>query len=105
MATPNPIEEVQEIQQMLVDYAKQETVEPLQTLGRYLGLGLAGSAVMFLGVFFLGLGTVRLAQTFEVFSGGSWASLVPYLLAVAVLLVAILAIYQTMSRAQEKVRS
>ncbi len=105
MAMKNPIEEVQDIQNMVVDYAKQETVDPLKTLGRYLGLGLAGSAVMFLGIFFLGLATMRLMQTFEVFSGGSWASLAPYGMAVAVLLLAILAIYQTMSRAQEKVRS
>lgn len=105
MARPNPIEEVQDIQQMLVDYAKQETVDPLKTLGRYIGLGLAGSAVMFLGVFFLSLATLRLMQTFEVFSGSSWASLAPYGMAVAVLLLAILAIYQSMSRAQEKVRA
>ena len=90
---------------MLVDYAKQETVEPLKSLGRYLGLGLAGSLIIFLGVFFVGLATLRLMQTFEVFSGSSWASLGPYGIAVAVLLLAILAIYQSMSRAKKKVRS
>jgi uncharacterized membrane protein len=104
MVRPNPIEEVQDIQKMVVDYAKQETVDPLKTLGHYLGLGLAGSFAIFLGVLFLSLATLRLLQTSETFSGGSWASLVPYLVAVVVLLLAILAIYQSMSRAQEKVR-
>jgi uncharacterized membrane protein YidH (DUF202 family) len=104
MARSNPIEEIQDTQQMLIDYAKQETVEPLKSLGKYLGLGLAGSFVIFLGVLFLSLATLRVLQTFEMFSGGSWASLVPYLVAVVVLLLAILAIYQILSRATEKVR-
>ncbi len=104
MARPNPIEEFQDTQQMLVDYAKQETVEPLKDLGRYVGVGMAGSLVMFLGVFFLSLASLRLLQSFEVFSGGSWASLAPYGMALAVLLLAILIIYQIMSRAQEEVR-
>ena len=50
MARPNPVEGAQEMQRLLVDYAKQETVEPLKTLGRYLGLGIAGALVMFVDV-------------------------------------------------------
>ena len=67
VANQTPIEGAQEMQQMLVNYAKQETLEPLKQLGRYLGLGLAGSLFMFLGVFFVGLATLRLLQSIEFF--------------------------------------
>ena len=63
MAKANPIDEAKELQQMLVTYAKQETVEPLKTLGGYLGLGLAGAVCMFLGIMFTGFGTLRFFQT------------------------------------------
>lgn len=104
MASPNPIEGAQEIQQMVVGYAKQETIEPLKQLGRYLGFGIAGSVLVFLGTFFWGLATLRLMQTFDVFSGSSWASSLPYLIAIAVLLLILALIYSAMSRAKKKVR-
>jgi hypothetical protein len=93
------------MQQLLVDYAKQETIEPLKTLGRYLGLGMAGAVLMFLGVFFAGLATLRLFQTFGGLDGGSWASTVPYLVAIVVLALAIGLIYLALSRARRKVLS
>lgn len=105
MSKTNPLEGAQEMQQLLVSYAKQETVEPLKQLGRYLGLGIAGSLLMFLGVFFGGLATLRLMQSIEVFSGSSWASTLPYLVSVAVLLLAIVLIYMSLSRAKKKVFS
>jgi uncharacterized membrane protein YidH (DUF202 family) len=105
VAKPNPLEGAQEIQQMLVTYAKQETVEPLKQLSRYLGMGLAGSFMVFLGVFFVGLATLRLMQSFEVFGGASWASTVPYLVAIGVLVVAIVLIYLSLTRAKKKVLS
>ncbi|MEL7158131.1 MAG: hypothetical protein AAFN30_16250, partial [Actinomycetota bacterium] len=96
MASPNPLEGAQEIQQMVVDYAKQETVEPLKHLGRYLGFGVAGSLLVFLGTFFLGLATLRLMQSFEVFSGSSWASSLPYVIAIVILLLILVLIYSAM---------
>lgn len=105
MSKTNPLEGAQEMQQMLMGYAKQETLEPLKQLGRYLGLGIAGSLLMFLGVFFAGLGTLRLLQTLEVFAGSSWMSTLPYLVAIFVLLMAILLIYMSLSRAKKKVLS
>ncbi len=105
MARPNPVEGAQEMQRLLVDYAKQETVEPLKTLGRYLGLGIAGALVMFMGVFFVGLATLRLLQSLEAFEGGSWMSTLPYLVAIVVLALAIVLIYLSLSRARRKVLS
>lgn len=105
MSKTNPLEGAQEMQHMLVGYAKQETLEPLKQLGRYLGLGFAGSLLMFLGVFFAGLGTLRLLQSFETFGGSSWMSTLPYLVAIVVLLLAMVLIYMSLSRAKKKVLS
>ena len=104
VARPNPFEGAQEIQQLLIAYAKQETIDPLKSLGRYLGLGLAGAVLVFLGTFFLGLGMLRLLQSIEFFEGGSWASSLPYVCSIALLGLFIGLIYAAMSRARRKVR-
>jgi hypothetical protein len=64
-----------EIRDLTIDYAKQETVEPLRLLGRYIGLGVAGSVL-------IGLGLILLAAL-----TGNW-SWVPYLAAFVVLVLA-----------------
>lgn len=103
MASNSPLEGAQEIQGMLVNYAKQETVEPLKRLGRYLGLGLAGSLFMFLGVLFVGLGALRFAQSIDQFEGTSWMSTIPYVIAAVVLIAAMGLIYLSLSRAKKRV--
>ena len=90
---------------MLVDYAKQETVEPLKTLGGYLSWGVAGALMVFVGVFFLGLGTLRLLQTEAGLDGNSWQSLVPYLGAMVVLVAAIVVLVIAFLRAKNRVLS
>lgn len=102
MASPNPLEGAQEIQKMLVSYAKQETVDPLKQLGRYLGFGLAGSLLVFMGTFFVGLGVLRLTQSIEVFAGASWASTLPYVITIAVLVLFIALIFLALNRAKRK---
>ncbi len=76
----SPQQLVNELRDLVVTYAKQETVDPLRSLGRYLAFGLAGSFLLALGGIFLTLGVLRLLQneTGGVFDGG-W-SFVPYLL-------------------------
>jgi hypothetical protein len=105
VANPNPLEGAQEIQKMLVSYAKQETVEPLKTLGRFLAFGVAGALFVFLGSFFLGLGVLRLLQseTGSTFGGGNWASTVPYLIALAALLAIMGFIFMLFMRAKKRV--
>ena len=44
-------------------YVKQETVGPLKGIGRKIGVGVAGSLLLGLGLFFLALGLLRLIQT------------------------------------------
>lgn len=71
-----------ELVDLTVTYAKQETIDPLRTLGRRVGLGVAGSAVASAGLIFLLVGVLRLVQV-EARLRGAW-SWVPYLAAVAV---------------------
>ncbi|MDW3218387.1 MAG: phage holin family protein [Acidimicrobiales bacterium] len=61
-------------------YARQETVEPLQGMGRWVGMGIAGSVLLMLGGISLTLAMLRVLQeeTGSNFTGNlSWA---PYLL-------------------------
>ena len=104
MDKPNPLDGAQEIQQLLIAYARQETVDPLKTLGRYLGLGLAGSLLVFTGVFFVGLGALRFMQSISTFEGAGWPSTVPYLTSIAVLALFLALIALTLNRAKKKVR-
>jgi len=83
---------VQELWELLKAYAQQETIDPLRGLGRYLGFGIGGAALLSLGLVFLALGLLRTLQTKtgDVFTG--WLSAMPYLIVlVAVALVAALA--------------
>ena len=52
-----------ELSAMVVAYAKQETIEPIKQLGRYVAFGLIGAIFMGLGGFFLALAAVRALQT------------------------------------------
>ncbi len=103
MSRTSPLEGAQEMQQLLISYAKQETVEPLKRLGRYLGLGFGGSILMFLGCFFVGLASLRLLQSIDAFGGSSWMSMLPYLITIVVLGVAIALIYLSLSNAKKKI--
>ncbi len=83
-----PVGQITELKDLVAGYAKQQTVDPLKTLGRYLGYGFAGSMVMGLGFFLLLLALLRGLQQFTVFNdpsqidGGtfSWA---PYFITAA----------------------
>ena len=79
--------------QLTVDYLKQETVQPLKGLGRFLYMGIAGSFFLAFGLLLILLGVLRLLQT-ETGTAltGDW-SWVPYavvvLLGIAVIGVAV----------------
>jgi hypothetical protein len=61
-------------------YAKQETVEPLKGLGRFVGFGLAGSFALGIGLVLLALGALRALQTETGTTfHGNW-SWVPYVI-------------------------
>ena len=47
---------------LTVDYLKQETLEPLKGLGRFLPWGMAGSIAIAIGLLLLLVGVLRLLQ-------------------------------------------
>jgi hypothetical protein len=86
--------------QLVIDYVKQETLDPLKGLGRYILFGVAGSVALAIGLVVLAVGFLRLLQgeTGTTFAGNlSW---VPYVLCtVAVMMVAGVAVW-AISRGQ-----
>lgn len=81
-----------ELWELVVAYAKQETVDPLKRLGRFLGYGVPGAFLTGTGLVLLAIAGLRALQTEtdDTFAGEwSWA---PYgILLVASLFVAALA--------------
>lgn len=76
-----------ELVDLVVEYAKQETLGPLRGLGRFLVFGLVGSIFLAVGLAVLLLAGLRAIQseTGTVFAGNlTW---VPYLLAAAAAIV------------------
>jgi hypothetical protein len=72
-----------ELWELTTAYAKQETIDPLRGLGRFLGFGIFGAILLGMGTGLLLLGGLRALQTEtgSTFTGNwSWA---PYLLATA----------------------
>ena len=51
-----------DLRDLVVAYAKQETVDPLKSLGRFVLWGLAGAVFLSLGTILLALAAVRAAQ-------------------------------------------
>ena len=77
----------EEFVQLVRDYAQQETLEPLQGLGRFVAFGVTGSVLLAVGVGLLLLGLLRVLQTEtgSTFTGNlSW---LPYLITAVVALI------------------
>jgi len=75
---------LREIATMVVTYVKQETLEPLKGIGRFLAFGAAGILVAGLGIFLLVLGGLRLLQTETGSAFRGHLKFLPYLFAVIV---------------------
>jgi hypothetical protein len=76
-----------ELWELTRDYARQQTIDPLKGLGRFLLFGVGGSFVLGIGVLLLTLSGLRAlqTQTDTTFTGNwSWA---PYAIAMGVLLI------------------
>ena len=57
------LDQIKELWQLVLAYFKQETVEPVRNLGRFVLFGLAGSLVLGLGLILLMLAGLRALQT------------------------------------------
>ena len=94
----NPQQTVRELQELVVAYAKQETVEPLKGMARYAGLGIAGALLVGVGVAFMSVGMLRALQTQRGWAvHGNW-SWVPYLAVVIALVLLASGIWVTTAR-------
>jgi hypothetical protein len=73
-----------ELKDLVVAYAKQETLDPIKGLGRFIAFGVLGSVLLALGLVLLVLALLRALQSElpEVFDG-NW-SFAPYLITLAV---------------------
>jgi len=85
---PPPLPQlVTELRDLVVRYFREQTLVPLQQLGRYIGFGVLGSLMLGFGVVFVGMAGLRALQdeTGDTFAGDwSW---VPYLIMFVVLLI------------------
>ncbi len=81
MADKSPQQQVQELKDLVVSYAKQETVDPIKNIGRYIGWALAGALAFGVGMTFLAVGALRMLQTTlpELLDGQGKSSWFPYL--------------------------
>jgi uncharacterized membrane protein YidH (DUF202 family) len=85
VAEPRPKEKsisnlAAELWDLVLAYAKQETIEPAKGLGRFVARGVIGSVLLGIGTILLVLAVLRLLQdeTGTVFDGN--LSMVPYVL-------------------------
>lgn len=97
-------EVVADLWQLVRDYAKQETIDPLKSIGRFIGYGLGGAAALGLGTIFAILAVLRALQTetgSKLTGSLDWVPyLVAFLLSLVVVVVAVRAISK-LNRAAE----
>ena len=98
MAEKPPREQINELKDLLIAYFKQETIDPLKGLARYVGFGLLGALLIGTGICFLAVGGLRALQTEtgSTFTGHwSWA---PYGITVfGLLIIAVAAVFMARS--------
>jgi len=98
VADTPPREQINEVKDLLIAYFKQETIDPLKGLARYVGFGLAGALLIGTGICFLAVGGLRALQTEtgSTFRGHwSWA---PYGITVfGLLMIAVAAVFMARS--------
>jgi len=92
--------------QLVIDYVKQETLDPLKGLGRFILFGVVGSVFLAIGLVILAVALLRVLQgeTDGAFDGNlSW---IPYLIVtvmvVAVAVVAVLMIQRGAAKRQDQ---
>jgi hypothetical protein len=54
---------VSELYELVLAYAKQEALDPVKGLGRFIGLGIAGAVLFGIGAIVVLLGVLRVLQT------------------------------------------
>ena len=83
----NPQQTIRELKDLVVAYAKQETIDPIKGLGRFVGFGVGGAVLLGTGGFFLAMAILRALQTQTGDAFADWRSFLPYLIVVILLLI------------------
>jgi len=58
----NPQQTIRELRDLIIAYAKQETIDPLKGLWRYVAFGLLGAVLIGSGIMFVAIGALRALQ-------------------------------------------
>ena len=82
----NPTGDARELVDLVVAYAKQETLEPLKGLGKKAALGVGGALLLGIGGVFCSLGALRAMQSETDWFEEHNLSYLPYFLTVVILL-------------------
>ena len=83
----NPTGDARELVDLVIAYAKQETLEPLKGLGKRAALGLGGALLLGIGGIFCSVAALRAMQSETDFFERHNLSYLPYFLTVVILLV------------------
>ncbi len=92
--------ELRELVDLIVTYAKQQTIDPLKQLGRWVAFGIAGALLVGVGFLLVGVGLLRAFQSDPAVGkhlGGDW-SWVPYVVVVVFLAAVIALMVRRMSQ-------
>ena len=75
-----------ELYELVVTYAKQQTIDPIRGAGRWLGFGIVGAILMSIGLVIGVLGVLRLIQATPLGTSNTW-SWTTYLITILVCIV------------------
>jgi hypothetical protein len=81
----NPTGDARELVDLVIAYAKQETLEPLKGLGKNAALGLGGAVSLGIGGLFCSISALRAMQSETDFFERHNLSYLPYFLTVVIL--------------------
>ncbi len=83
----NPTGDARELVDLVIAYAKQETLEPLKGLGKKAALGLGGALLLGIGGIFCSMAALRAMQSETEFFEEHNLSYLPYFVTVVILVV------------------
>jgi hypothetical protein len=83
----NPSGDARELVDLVVAYAKQETLEPLKGLGKKAAFGIGGALLLGIGGIFCSLGALRAMQSETDFFEEHNLTYLPYFFTVVILVV------------------
>ena len=81
----NPTGDARELVDLVIAYAKQETLEPLKGLGKNAAWGLGGAVCLGIGGVFCSVGALRAMQTETDFFDRHNLTYLPYLFTIVIL--------------------